>query len=352
MNSTKYLLTAFIFILLVINNIAAQSGRIEKIDQLMNEANRGGVFNGNVLIAEKGKIVYQQSFGFANGAKTARLDADYRFNIGSIAKEFNAVGIMILKERGKLNLDDKVSKFLPELPAWAEKITVKNLLQYASGLPDINWKNVKGDADVLRDLRAAEKLNFEPGAKYAYSNSNTFVQRQIIERISKMSFNRFVEKEMLKPCRMKASIVDPDLRGGKKLAVAFNNQSVEDARQFTYPMSGWTSVTARDLYRWTECLHDEKLIKRQSLFEILEPFAPGNQAGLGGGKQENGRLKEHYHHGSSFDFEALMSSEISTDTTIILLTNNKNSKLFELRDAIGNILAGKPYETPQKTAGK
>lgn len=322
----------------------------KKISVLMGEAHRGGIFNGNVLVAEKGEIIYQASFGFANGEKRARLDAKYRFNIGSIAKEFNAVGIMILKERGKLHLDDKVSKLLPELPAWSSKISVKNLLQYASGLPDINWKTVKGDADVLRDMKAADKLNFEPGAKYAYSNSNTFLQRQIIEQISGVTFAEFVEKVMLKPCKMKSSVVDPPLLSSKNIAVSFNNQAVEDVRQFSYPMSGWTSVTAKDLYRWTQCLHGEKLINRQSLIEILEPFAAGNQAGLGGGRHENGVLKEHYHQGTSFDFEALMYSEIAPELTIILLTNNKNSKVFEIKDAIKKILDGKPYEKPTKKA--
>ena len=115
-------------------------------------------------------------------------------------------------------------------------------------------------------------------------------------------------------------------------------------------MSGWTSVTAKDLYRWTQCLHGEKLINRQSLIEILEPFAAGKQAGLGGGRHENGVLKEHYHQGTSFDFEALMYSEIAPELTIILLTNNKNSKVFEIKDAIKKILDGKPYEKPTKKA--
>lgn len=352
MNFTKYFSTAFILILLIFGSSAAQSGRAAKIDALMSEVNRGGIFNGNVLVAEKGKIVYQKSFGLAGGGKTARLDADYRFNIGSIAKEFNAVGIMILKERGKLSLDDKVSKFLPELPAWSEKITIKNLLQYTSGLPDITWKTVKSDDDALRDMKAAEKLNFEPGTKYAYSNSNTFLQRQIIEKISGASFARFVEKEMLKPCKMNASVIDPDMRGLPKIAVSFNNSAVEDPRQFTYPISGWTSVTARDLYRWTECLHNYKVIRRSSVNEILQPFAAGNQSALGGGTLENDVLKEHYHQDTSFDFEALMYSEIASDVTIILLTNNKNFKVFEIKDAIKNILAGKAYETPEKAVGK
>jgi CubicO group peptidase (beta-lactamase class C family) len=338
----------FLFTLLIINNLNAQNIKKIQIDSLMKGVYELGIFNGNVLVVEKGKTIYQASFGYTNGSKKSRLTADYRFNIGSIGKEFNAVSIMMLKEEGKLNLDDKLSKFMPDLPTWADKISIKNLLQYTSGLPDLNWKTIKNDGDILADMKMVEKLHFEPGTNYEYNNSNTFFQRRIIEKASGMSFQKFVEKRMLQPCKMTKSVIDPDLKG-KNIAVSFNNNSVEDIRQFGMPFTGWVSVTDVDLYQWSQCLHQYKLINKASVNEILTPFLPFKQVGLGAGIIEGERWTEHSHHGSSFDFEALMYTQPSEDISIILLTNNKNFKVFEIKDAIKSILNGKPYKKPKKS---
>lgn len=348
MNNFKLTLLSFAFILLAISSSTAQSTKAKEIDSLMNKAYQLGIFNGSILVVENGKTVYQSEFGYSDADRKTKLTSDYRFNIGSIAKEFNAVGIMMLKEQGKLALDDKVSKYLNSLPSWAEKISVKNLLQYTSGLPDVNWKTVKSDDDILNDLMAVKQLDFEPGTKYAYNNSNVFLQRRIIEKISGVSFQEFVKIKMLQPCGMKTSMVDPDMRG-TKIAISFNNDFVEDLRQFSSPMSGWTAVTAKDLYKWTQCLHNFRVINKSSFKEILEPAAANRQSGLGGGFMEGDLVKEHIHDGRGFDFEALMYSQPSEDVTIILLTNNKNFKLYEIKDAVKSILNGTAYKIPKKS---
>lgn len=346
--SNKYYLVFFI-IAFVFTNIKAQENQAKRLDVLMNDAHKNGVFNGNVLIIRNGKLIYQSSFGYTDASRKNKLSSEYRFNIGSIAKEFNAVGIMMLEEEGKLKLDDRVSKYLTDLPAWADKISIKNLLQYASGLPDINWKNIKSDADIWKDLKRVEQLKSEPGTVYSYNNANVFLQRRIIEKIANVSFAKFVEMKMLKPCKMKDSVVDPDLKSGENVAVSFNNDFIEDARQFSYAMTGWTSVTAADLYKWTRCVDDFRLVKPNSYKQILIPFLPGKQSGLGGGIFENGAIREHTHHGSSFDFEALMTSEPRKNSAIILLTNNRNSRIFQVRDAIKAILNGESAKAPKRS---
>ncbi|WP_428656427.1 serine hydrolase [Runella sp.] len=346
-NSQKTVLTS-IFILLSITHLWAQTSKSKEIETLMDRAHRLGIFNGNVLVVEKGKTIYEASWGYADGSKSRKLTPADRFNIGSIGKEFNAVGIMMLKEQSKLTLDDKVSKFLPDLPEWSTKITIKNLLQYSSGLPDINWKTIQSDADIWNDMKQIQALQFEPGTNYAYNNSNVFLQRRIIEKITGMPFHTFVETRMLTPCGMSASEVDPDMKGNNG-TIAFNNDGVESPRQFKYVMTGWTAVTAQDLYKWNECLHSFRLINRDSFKEILTPFAANRQSGLGGGSMEGGVIKEHFHHGSSFDFESFMYTAPSEGISIMLLTNNMNSKLFEIKDAIKAILQGKPYTAPKRS---
>jgi CubicO group peptidase (beta-lactamase class C family) len=348
MNFKQFSLLISLNILLNANVLQAQKGDSAKIDLLMKQVYKNGIFNGNVLVIQNGKQIYQSSFGFANGSRTTKLNAGYMFNIGSIGKEFNAVGIMMLKEQGKLNPDDKISKYLDGLPQWAERVSIKNLLQYTSGLPDINWKIIKSDADIWSDMKNIGVLNFEPGTNYAYNNSNVFLQRRIIEKISGLRFQDFVQKNMLQPCGMSESVVDPDMNGAR-VAVSFNNDFVQSPRQFDYVMTGWTSVTATDLYKWAKCLHTYKLINKDSFKEILLPVSPNKQAGLGGGRLEGSTVAEHTHHGSSADFEALMYTEPVADNAIILLTNNKNFKVFEIKDAINSILKGTPYSIPKRS---
>ena len=116
--------------------------------------------NGNVLIADHGKVIFRGAFGYADGSRKIPLTLSDRFDIGSISKEFDAVGIMILAQEGKLKSSDPVSKFVPGLQPWADAVTVDQLMHYTSGLPDIDWNTVTTDEDALRNLRALKKLDF------------------------------------------------------------------------------------------------------------------------------------------------------------------------------------------------
>lgn len=324
----------------------AQENRQHEIDSLMQRAFRIGLFNGNILVADQGRVVYGSSLGYANAGKTTLLTDRYRFHIGSIAKEFNAVAILMLKEEGKLELDDKISRVLPDLPLWADRISVRDLLQYTSGLPDVKWDQIKSDADNLYNLKHTQQLDFEPGSNYAYNNNNVFLQRRIIERLSGVPFKRFVEDSILKPCGMQASLVDPSERD-TMIARAFNNEGEQDP--LVYPISGWTSVTINDFYQWSQCLNGFRLIKPASTKAILIPVRPHQQAGLGNGSMEGDRLITHEHDGTSRNYQALLTVDQSKGRTVILMTNNKNNKLYDINRAIQYILDGKPYQMPKRS---
>ncbi|WP_291146115.1 serine hydrolase domain-containing protein [Flavobacterium sp. UBA7680] len=315
-------------------NFYSQTNEIEKnLDTLFQKALQSKTFNGNVLIAEKGKIIYEKAFGQADASNSVPLNTDYRFHIGSIAKEFNAVGIMILKEQGKLKLDDPISKFLPELPSWANKIKIINLLQYTSGLPQIKWNEVNQDSDNMAFLQKTSELDFEPGTKYDYNNNNVFLQRRIIEKITNMSFNSFVIKKILKPNGIKNAVVDPDEKE-KLFAKSYNSKGKQDILK--YNISGWTALTLKDFYKWSEAINSFKIINQESTRELFVPFSKDNQTGLGGGTIENGKVTNHIHDGAAFNYQALLISNLNS--TIILMTNNKQNNLEEISGSIQNIL--------------
>ncbi|MDN7128246.1 beta-lactamase family protein [Pseudidiomarina sp. 1APR75-33.1] len=337
----KTLFIALIACLLASGSAFAQS-KAEKIHALMNEAHARGIFNGNVLVAEKGTVVYENAIGFADGSQKQTLAMDLRFNIGSMAKEFDGVALMMLKEQGKLSLDDKVSDYFPELPPWSERVSIRNLIQYTSGLPAPNYPTEPLDDDVWQFLQTLEQLDFEPGTVYGYNNHNVFLRKRIVEKVSGTSFNEFVEQYMLAPLAMDSAAIDL-AADAEKFAKAFNNRFIED--DYTPYMSGWVQLTAKDLYRWVEGLHSYQLISKDSLYELFTGYN-GEQTPLGHSLFDGEALVYHYHHGSSYNFESSLYHNPGEQFTVLLLTNNKNFNVGSLTNAIDAILRGNEYSVP------
>jgi D-alanyl-D-alanine carboxypeptidase len=334
------LVMTLLSIILFRQQALAQKSKIFEIQSYLQRAHDLRLFNGNILVVEKNKVILKKAIGYADASKQIPLTTHYRFHIGSIAKEFDAVGIMILQEEGKLNINDKLSKHLPGLSSWAGKVSIKNLLQYTSGIPDVKYKTVHSDEDNWKDLQALTTLDFEPGSNYAYNNNNTFLRRRIIEKVSGLSFNDFIVRKMFKPAAIRNGIVDPS-EADKLVAKSFNDDFEQDA--LNAPISGWTCLDLDDVYKWSQCINDFCLIKSASTKEILSPFAEGKQAGLGGGSMEGNRLVTHVHDGSSMHYRALLDADELEGRTIILLTNQRQNNIYEVAAAIKAILDNRPY---------
>lgn len=346
MKNYKKLISIFTILLLSVNNVFAQTKKINQIDSLMKWSSQAGFFNGNVLVSKNSKIIYNASFGFTDATKTVKLTPDYRFNIGSITKEFSAVALLQMQEKGKLKLDDKVSKFIPELPKWANEVRIKDLLQYTSGLPNVNWKKIKNDKDLFDGLMLIDTLDFKPGTHYDYNNNNIFLRQFIVERLAGMSYKKYAEKFIFKPCKMSSSILTP-FENEKNIARGFNNNLVQDKADL--PITGGTYLTTTDLLKWTDCLHQNKIINAKSVYELGQQFdLPETQSALGQAKYKNEKLTAHLHDGRAGNYEAILVSDIDEEFTIILLDNNYNGKVFEISDAITAILKDQKYSFPQK----
>lgn len=339
MSHYKQLAFIFTFLLLLTNPSFAQSKKIHQIDSLMKRSGESGDFNGNVLVVQKNIILYDASFGFADAAKTEKLTADYRFNIGSITKEFSAVALAQLQEQGKLKFEDKVSRYIPELPQWAHEVKIKDLLQYTSGIPNVNWKKIKNDKDLFEGLQLVDSLDFKPGTHYDYNNNNIFLRQFIVERLTGMPFKMYVEKYIFKPCKMTSSVMTP-FENEKNIAKGFNKDLISDKADL--PITGGTYLTAHDLLKWSDRLHANKVINANLLFELGQQFdLPETQSSLGLAKFKNKKLTEHIHDGRAGSYEALLVSDLNKNLTIILLGNNYHGKLFEISDVIQSILKDK-----------
>ena len=345
MQYNRLLSLNFLVLLLLTNTVFAQAKQIKQIDSLMKWSNQSGIFNGNVLVSKNNKIIYHASFGFTDATKTNSLTTDYRFNIGSITKEFSAAALMQLKEQGKLQLNDTISKFIPELPKWANEVEIKDLLEYTSGIPNLNWKNIKNDKDLFDGLMGIDTLAFKPGTNYDYNNSNIFLRQLITERLTKMSFKTYAEKFIFQPCKMDSAALTP-LKGEENIAKGFNKNFVPDKTDL--PITGVTYLTAADLLKWANCLHNDKVINKKSLYEIGQQFnLPETQSALGQAKFKNENLTAHLHYGRAGSYRAILVSAIDEKFTIILL-DNTNGKVFEISNAIIAILKNQKYTLPTK----
>lgn len=320
--------------------VRAEPGAAQQLHTYFEQAYKAGKMNGNVLVADGGKVVFRGAFGCADGSRKVPLTLSDRFDIGSISKEFDAVGIMILAQEGKLKLSDPVSKFVPGLPSWADTVTVDQLMHYTSGLPDIDWNTVITDEDALRNLRALKTLDFPAGTHYAYGNNNTVLRKKIVEKASGMTFAAFLEKYVFPKAGIRDAVIDPT-EATPRVARSFDANFKQDSMKLY--LSGWTQLTVDDFFRWSNCINTFCLISPASTRQMVATPNPKWQTGLGHGDMVGDQLAHHRHDGNDHNFEALLLSDGTKGRTIILVTNKNVEDVYAMADAVNAILDGKPY---------
>lgn len=338
-------MTKFLLINLIISLFSVQNS--ENIDRYLNELYEKGELNGNVLVIKDGKTLYEKSFGYTDGSKNTLLTKDYRFNIGSIYKEFPAVSIMQLQEKGQIKLEDKISKYIPDFPNWSEKITVQNLLQYSSGLPRIGWdvyfgKGIKvNDNHIMDEIKSVKNLEFEPGSDYLYSNSNPILLIKIIENITKTTFNEYLQENIFIPYGLDNTVIKGQYPYEDKtlMAIPFNTDFKEDDFKLSVKSLLFSSTTS-DMLNWFEQLGDFKIINKKSVKILSEQAKKGDniQSPLGYTEWKNDEIVEHSHHGSSANYEVMVRRFKQDGITIVILTNQKQGNVYEISERIYRII--------------
>lgn len=318
----------------------------KKLNSIFSALNTTENFNGTVLIAKNDKIVYENALGFLNGAKETKLKLNSRFNIGSIFKEIPAIAIMQLKEKNQLRLDDTLDMYLTDLPEWSKTVTVKNLLQYTSGLPKIAWGKypIISDDILIQELNKISNLEFKSGQSYLYTNYSPFLLSKIVEKITKQGFAGYVITNILEPSNMENSEFEDSFphSNNASVAVSFNKDYVEDAPPFTITASGFLFTTStRDLFNYLNALHNNILLTKssiQALGETANLKIQGMESPLGQISLSNGVVSKHIHHGSSGNYEGIISKNFNNGLTIIILTNQKNKNVYDILSSIETVL--------------
>jgi CubicO group peptidase (beta-lactamase class C family) len=190
----------------------------------MTGQNKYFQFNGTILVAEKGKPIYQQALGYADYNSKRMLNDSSVFELASVSKQFTAMGIMILKDRKLLSYENNIKKYFPQLPY--DNITIRNLLTHTSGIPSYedqfekNWdrKKIAFNKDIIDMLvQRHDTLFFQPGTKWKYSNTGYALLASIIEKVSGMSYNDFMAVNIFKPLGMNHTFIYNSRRTTKKV---------------------------------------------------------------------------------------------------------------------------------------
>ncbi|MEL6593113.1 MAG: serine hydrolase domain-containing protein, partial [Bacteroidota bacterium] len=263
---------AFCLLLFSFAKIQAQD-KAATMDSLMRVYAQYGQFNGSVLVAQKGKIVYEDAFGYANFEWDVPNTIDTRFRLASVSKQFTAMLIMQLVAEGKLALNEPISTYLPDYPkAQADKVRLHHLLTHSSGIP--NFTSFPAYRKMMRQPISVEALvatfadsalEFTPGERFAYSNSGYALLGYIIEQVGGQSYEEAMQQRIFEPLGMKNSGYAHNQPIIKKRASGYN----QNAGQFTnanhiemtvpYAAGGLYS-TVGDLQLWDQALYGEKLL--------------------------------------------------------------------------------------------
>ena len=342
-----------------------QEQKAAKIDSLTRYYYEQGVFSGAVLVAEAGKVIYQKGFGYANVDTKEKLEPESVFRLGSLSKQFTAMCIMILEEQGKLNYDDDLQKYLPELKY--DGITIRHLLWHTSGIPsymDFMPKHGFGDDDeyinddVIQTMASHHpEREFEPGDQYKYSNTGYVLLASIVERASGISFVQFIQQNIFDRVGMSSSTIpfgknqfvdmDNRVRGynRKKDGGYVDN----DYASYDYDLYGDGGMFSNviDLFKWNEALATEKLVSKDTIQEAYKPYVlnDGSVGDYGFGwwinEVDTNTIVEH--SGSWIGFRTYILRDITNNHCVIVLTNLGNRRGARLYNAFYNILMDKPY---------
>jgi CubicO group peptidase (beta-lactamase class C family) len=270
----------------------AMAQDVGRMDQVVRASADAGEFSGSVLVARDGEVLLDQGYGFANREWSIPNDGDTKFRLASVTKQFTAVAVMLLNERGLVDLDAPVKTWLPDAPATWDGVTVRHLLSHTSGIPNFTdfdgfqaRKTLPATLDSLIAQFRDRPLEFQPGQGRNYSNSGYILLTAIIEKASGETYADFVVRNLFQPLGMTDSgydvhstILPHRASGYTPGADGIVNADYVD---MTVPRgAGALYSTTHDLLKWEQGLFGGRVLRPDSLALLTTPVRDGYAFGL------------------------------------------------------------------------
>jgi CubicO group peptidase (beta-lactamase class C family) len=305
-----------------------------KLDEYFTALTGQRQFNGNVLVASQGQVLLRKTYNIAGQSDSLRVGPDSKFIIASVSKLFIRYGILLLAQQGRLNLQDPISKFIPDFPRGRD-ITVAHLLSHQSGLPrELTNHEQYEQVSLVRTVELAkqEKLLFEPGSSTQYSNVGFFLLHRIVDVASKEGYTAFIQHQILRPFGMKQTGEFNTSRGLQRFAYGFGPvdgriRPVEAVVINRFETGNYYS-TLDDLHRFAQGLFQGKVLAVAAAQRLLNAEGAVVQAGGRPGY----RAYFYLHPGKQLTF--------------LLLSNYSDLPIEKVIHDVPSIVAGQPYQLP------
>ncbi|WP_049786637.1 serine hydrolase domain-containing protein [Evansella cellulosilytica] len=256
----------------------------EKIDSIFSKWQQGFCPGGQVIVRKDGETIYKKNFGYANIEHHVPVKDETVFHVASVSKQITVMCILLLHEDGKIHIDDDISKYIPDLVNFTEKVTIRNMINNVSGIRD-QWEllGLSGvrivdtitQRDALRVISKQKELNFTPTSKFLYSNSNFTLLSEIVERMCGASLQNFAYERIFKPLGMENTFFKDHF--SKIIRNKANSYYNNGEGQYVYSVLnygtyGATSLntTATDFLKWMDNFKQSSICKEETLKMMYE----------------------------------------------------------------------------------
>jgi CubicO group peptidase (beta-lactamase class C family) len=333
----EYLKQIMIFVIAILTMQTSYSQSLEtQIDSVLTTVFKesdepGAVF----LVAKDGEPIYRKAFGQANIELDVNMKTENVFQIGSMTKQFTAIAIMMLQEQRKLNVNDVISKYIPDYPN-GNNITIHHLLTHTSGIKDFTkMKSIMSIAKKdltskeLVDFFKDEPVNFLPGEKFDYNNSGYVVLGYIIELVSGETYEHFIENNIFEKLGMNNSRYASDKEIVKNRAYGYHNRGeFSNKMQISLRIpcaSGSLMSNVDDMLKWQKAIKNNSLISEASKEKVFTNYTLNNRAhikyGYGWHLKDINGIPTREHGGSIFGFKSMGVYVPSLDIYVVGFSN-------------------------------
>lgn len=327
---------------------ALEKYEAQSADSFFNILYSRARFNGSALIAHDGKVLYKHQFGYSDYTTKETLTDTSEFQLGSVSKQFTAVSIMILKEKGLLNYDDSIVKFFPDFPYTG--VTIRMCLDHRSGLPNYMFTcsaECRDQSTLIDNMQVMDMLAkykpecyFKPNHLFNYCNTNYCVLAAIVEKVTGNKFSDFIRKNIFEPLQMTHTFIyDKYDTAIPNKVTGYNPGYRKAGTDFLDGVAGDKGIysTVEDLLKWDQALYGNKLVSQATLKEAFSPQTRwmGNRSyGFGWRLMLFDGDTIVYHGGWWHGFNCDFIRDVKQKTTIIVLSNHINWCLRENWDLL------------------
>ena len=339
--------------LFAVIHLYCQPSLDEQIDKLFQDYNSDNVPGASLIIIKDGSPIMIKTYGLAHLDDKIAVQSRTNFRLASFTKQFTAMCIAMLFEKGKLNYEQTLLDIFPDFPAYGSEITIDQIIHHTSGLVD--YESLISDSatvqvldkDVLHMMMALDSTYFKPGSQFRYSNTGYAILAQIVEKISGISFAQFLRRHIFTPLKMTNTVAyEKGISAVENRAFGY---AVEN-RKFIFRDQSLTSAvlgdggiysSVMDLFNWDQALYTNKLISAETIQKIFRPniLTDGTQTNFGFGwriAEFNGHRRTH-HTGQTCGFTTIIQRYHEDKFSIVILTNRDLPMLDDIANKIAEL---------------